>query len=100
MTLVLDYLKVIALVAGTVAAVAAAAKTTPIGRGLAWTYRRLVGDPLAKWFRAEVSDIVHNVVDERLMKPNGGKSLADLAARHDRLEPKVDAIARHLGIEE
>ena len=99
MTLMEDYLRVLGLVAGTILALVGVART-PIGRWSRTGYRRLIGDPVSAWFRGQVRDEVHRAIDERLMKPNGGKSLADLAAKHDTTAATVNRIARHLGIEE
>lgn len=84
MTLVRDYLTIIGLVCGTVVAVAAVSKTR-IGRAVVWLYRKLIGDPVGAWFRRQVADEVHRVIDERLMVPNGGKSLHDISHKLDRL---------------
>ena len=84
MSLVEDYLKVIGLIAGTIVAVFAVGKT-PVGSWARTFYRRLIGDPVGAWFRRQVADEVHRVIDERLMVPNGGKSLADISHKLDRL---------------
>lgn len=89
MTLVRDYLTVVGLIAGTLAAVFAVAKT-PVGRAGRWMTRQLIVAPFSRWFRGEVADVVAPLIDQaitdRLMKPNGGSSLHDIGRRIGNLE--------------
>ena len=82
---------IIASVAAIVTALGVIAKS-PFGRPLKWIWRRLVADPLAGWLEREARRVVADVVHEKLMTPNGGASLADVAR-------EIHNIRRQLGIE-
>lgn len=72
---------------------------TPLGRFVRWLWRVLVRTPadgvvekkLVEMFdrpnvTSSVKSVIFQALDERLMAPNGGKSLFDIAAKVDRLE--------------
>ena len=82
---------IVGAIAAIVTALGVIAKS-PFGRPLKWVWRRLVADPFSGWLEREARRVVADVVHEKLMTPNGGASLADVAR-------EVHRIRRHLGIE-
>ena len=83
----------IGALAAIVAGLGVIAKARYIGRPLRWLWRHLVSEPLAGWFKGEVLTVVKVEVEQtvqaqfdRLMQPNSGKSLYDLAAALGRIE--------------
>lgn len=57
-----------------------------------WVFRKLVGDPVTAWHRAQTLYVVEAAVApiHEQLKPNGGQSVRD---RVDTLEDKVDGLA-------
>lgn len=93
----------LAIFAGIATALTVLGRFTRAGKIMGWFWHRLITIPLlganhgsgeaegtlTRWARS----IVNGVVDERLMAPNGGKSLADISDkldRHDRAFERID----------
>lgn len=76
------------LLAGIVASLGVLAKFTRAGRLVRFVWRRLVADALGSWARDQIEHVVRDV----LMKPNGGRSVADVAARLDEQRVELDAL--------
>jgi len=87
----------LALFAGIAASLAAIAKT-PAGKVLRWCWKRLVAEPLNRWAHETIGEVAEERVVKVLMKPNGGKSLHDLAAVVNRIERRQVRIESHLGL--
>lgn len=76
--------KVLGLAGGVAASLAAIAVV--FKRPVKWTYTQLFGEPVGEWARAQVGA----VVDEKLLKRNGGTTVPDAIARIDRLAAVVE----------
>lgn len=63
-----------------------------------WTFRRLIGEPVTAWHRAQTLYVVEAAVApiHEQLKPNGGQSVRD---RVDLIERKVDDLARQVTAE-
>ncbi len=87
-----DALKIaetLAVLAGCVVAIGAAAKVPFVSKPIHWLWRRNVSGPIAAWFRRLIRDEVHEVLQPVIaeLRPNGGASLRD----------QVDTITRAVG---
>lgn len=60
-----------------------------------WFFRKLVGDPVTAWHRAQTLYVVEAAVApiHEQLKPNGGQSVRD---RVDILEAKLDDLATQI----
>ena len=89
-------IEAIALVGVVVALITAvfALDRTPLGRVRRWLTRQLITEPFTAWFRREVRQIVDAVIEERLLAPNGGRSLHDIARKVDVVEGTTGRIER------
>lgn len=63
-----------------------------------WVFRTMIGDPITKWHRNQVSWVVEPSLAEirDQLRVNGGKSLRD---RVDAIEGKVDDLAAQITVE-
>ena len=87
----------VAVFAGIAVSLAALSKT-PAGKVLRWCWRRLVTEPLDRWAHETIGQVAEERVVKVLMKPNGGKSLADLSKVLGRIEKRQVRIEAHLGL--
>lgn len=89
------------LLASIAGAIGVLAKFTRIGRPVAWLWRRIVVEPFTAWFRHEVMTVVQTAIKAevaatveaqfaKLMQPNGGRSLYDIAKAVHDLGSKLD----------
>lgn len=89
------------LLASIAGAIGVLVKFTRIGRPVAWLWGRIVVEPITAWFRHEVMTVVQaEVMAEvaatveaqfaKLMQPNGGRSLYDIAKAVHDLGSKLD----------
>lgn len=82
-------------VCGALVAVGALLTLLTKAKPVRWVGRTLVGDPVTKWHRNQVSWVVEPSLAEirDQLRVNGGKSLRD---RVDAIEDKVDDIAAQI----
>lgn len=67
-------------------------------RPMRWVWRRLVAEPFASWFRAQIAhEIEPRIAEVRAeLRPNGGSSFRDeMNRRLGDVERKVDHISDH-----
>lgn len=89
----MDALATVVVILGLITAFFALDRT-PLGRVRRWLTRQLITDPFTHWFRREVREVVDAVIEERLLAPNGGKSLHDIARKVDVVQGTAGRIER------
>ena len=82
-------------VCGALAAVIVLLSLIAKAKPVKWVFRKLVGDPLTSWHRAQTLYVVEAAVApiHEQLKPNGGQSVRD---RVDILEGKLDDLASQI----
>ena len=87
----------IGVLAALVTAIGVLSKT-PFGKGMRWLWRRVITEPISAWLRHTIAEVADESVVRVLMKPNGGKSLHDVATAVRRIEARQKRIEAHLGL--
>ena len=90
---VIEALATLGVILGLITAVFALDRT-PIGKVRRWMTRQLITEPFTGWFRREVREVVNAVIEERLLAPNGGRSLHDIACKVDAVQGTTGRIER------
>lgn len=78
------------IIAGLVVAIGVIVTKTPLGRILAWLYRRLFGQPVTQW----LGQTVHGVIDPiiRDLSDRNDRQHAESAERLDHIETRVGEV--------
>lgn len=74
-------------IAAFVAAIGVLVRAPFVRRPVLWLWRRIVAEPLGAWF----AHLIDARITAKLLEPNGGKSLSDIAT-------EVAHLKEHLGV--
>jgi tetrahydromethanopterin S-methyltransferase subunit G len=75
------------VVAGIVVALGIIATKTPLGRILAWIYKRLFGQPITEWLRNTIHGVIDPVV--QALSDRNDEQHIENAKRLEKIEKKV-----------
>lgn len=93
-----DSIRDLGAVFAAIGAVVVTAGVLTRAKPVRWVFRKLVGDPVTQWHRAQTLYVVEAAVFpiHEQLKPNGGQSVRD---RVDILERKLDDLAAQVSAE-
>lgn len=93
-----DVVRDVGAVCAAVGAVIVTVGLVTRAKPVRWLFRKVVGDPVTEWHRAQTLYVVEAAVApiHEQLKPNGGQSVRD---RVDLIERKVDALASQITAE-